>query len=428
MKTFTKIRHAAQVAGVAAALTALLSACGGSSGTDAGNQPVPVVAKRGDLLNGVQISSSSIATIDAGLTSNGLIQSAGAAKCNVAIYQLTFATVGARNEDTTSTGVMLLPAGGPNCPTTPPPLLSYSHGTTTLRSSTMAGSGTETSLLAALYASQGYAVVAPDFQGYAGSGLPYHPYLVSSAAADVVADGIRAARANARKFGVTLSDKVFVTGYSQGGHHAMAAAKAIEEGKYPDITLTANAPLSGPYALVQTAVGGARTPPAGSTINFSFLVVAYQNSYGGIYTNANEVFKPPYDTTAPRLFPGAQDATQLFTSGAVPLTVSAMFQDKFIADLAAGTGPIVARLRENTLLGWNPKTPMALCGGKRDPVVPFDNSIAAQADFKSRNINVTLIDVDPLVPAAAPIDGYHGTFVPPLCLLSVRAGLFDRLR
>jgi pimeloyl-ACP methyl ester carboxylesterase len=424
-----KIRRTASVLGLIVGATALLSACGGSSGTDAGNQPVPIVNKRGELLNGVLISSTDIATLNAGLTSNGLIQAAGGAKCNVAVYQLTYSTVGARNEDTTSTGVVLLPAGGPSCPTTPPPLLAYAHGTTTLRTFTMAGSGSETSLLSALYASQGYAVVASDYQGLGGSGLTYHPYLVADTSADAMADSIRGARALAAKFGAALSDKVFVTGYSQGGHVAMATARAIEAGKYSDISLTASAPLSGPYALVQTAVGGAKNPPAGSTINFTYIVTGYQKSYGGIYTKASDVFKAPYDATIERLIPG-QDASALLTSGAIPSTVSELFQDSFLNDLAAGTAtsPLVQRLTQNTLLGWNPKAPMVLCGGQRDPVVPFPNSVAAQADFKSRNINVALIDVDALVPVAAPLDQYHGTIVPPLCLLSVRSGLFDKLR
>jgi pimeloyl-ACP methyl ester carboxylesterase len=425
-----RISAKAMAVALSAATAALLSACGGSSGTDVGNQPAPIIPKRGDLLNGVQISASDIATINAGLTSGGLIQAAGAAKCNVAIYQINFATVGARNEDTTSSGVMLLPAGGPECPTTPPPLLAYAHGTTTLRSATMAGSGSETSLLAALYASQGYAVVAPDYQGYASSGLTYHPYLVADASADVMADSIRAARANARKFNVALSDRVLVTGYSQGGHVAMATARAIEAGKYSDITLTASAPLSGPYALVQTAVGGANQPPAGSTINFSFLVVAYQKSYGGLYNNPSEVFKAPYDTRIESLFPGPQDAGALLTSGTLPLQVSDLFQPAFIQGLASGAASnvMVQRLTQNTLLGWNPKAPMALCGGSRDPVVPFPNTTAAAGDFRSRNITVPVIDVDRLVPAAAPLDQYHGTIVPPLCLLSVREGLFKNFR
>ena len=33
--------------------------------------------------------------------------------------------------------------------------------------------------MAALFASQGYIVVAPDYVGYNGSTLPYHPYLVA---------------------------------------------------------------------------------------------------------------------------------------------------------------------------------------------------------------------------------------------------------
>ena len=50
----------------------------------------------------------------------------------------------------------------------------------------------ETGLLAAMYAGQGYAVVATDYLGFAKSGYSYHPYLHAASEATSVIDSIGA--------------------------------------------------------------------------------------------------------------------------------------------------------------------------------------------------------------------------------------------
>ena len=75
----------------------------------------------------------------------------------------------------------------------------------------------ETFLLAAMYAAQGYAVVATDYLGFAKSSYSYHPYLHADSEASSVIDSIRAARQAMPMVGGSLSGKVMLTGYSQGG-------------------------------------------------------------------------------------------------------------------------------------------------------------------------------------------------------------------
>ena len=70
-------------------------------------------------------------------------------------------------------------------------------------------------LLAAMYAAQGYAVVATDYLGFAKSAYTYHPYLHADSEASSVIDSIRAARNAATTVGATLW-QVMLTGYSQG--------------------------------------------------------------------------------------------------------------------------------------------------------------------------------------------------------------------
>jgi hypothetical protein len=111
----------------------------------------------------------------------------GAAKCDVKVVPLNYKTIGVSGEKTNASGVLLLPAGS-NC-TAPAGLVAYAKGTDVQKLRTLANPGDgETLLLAAVYAAQGYAVVATDYLGFAKSEYPYHPYLHADSEASSVID------------------------------------------------------------------------------------------------------------------------------------------------------------------------------------------------------------------------------------------------
>jgi len=200
-----------------AAAAVLLVACGGSDDPD-----------RGSLIDPPAVMTTlTAAQIDAGTSSSGLQAITGKAKCDVKVVALNYATVGAKaGENTNASGVMLVPAG--SC-STAAPLIAYAKGTDVQKPRTLANpQDSETFLLAAMYAAQGYAVVATDYLGFAKSGYSYHPYLHADSETTTVIDSVRAARNAAGTVGANLSGKVMFTGYSQGGHASMAAQRAAE--------------------------------------------------------------------------------------------------------------------------------------------------------------------------------------------------------
>src|SRR6202000_1572333 len=112
------------------------------------------------------------------------------------------------------------------------PIVLYAHGTQTDRAFTMTDlSNDEALALAALFASQGYIVVAPNYAGYDTSTLAYHPYLVAAQQARDMIDALAAARTALPVASLTLTKdngKLFITGYSQGGFVAMATHRAMQ--------------------------------------------------------------------------------------------------------------------------------------------------------------------------------------------------------
>ena len=429
------------------AAASLLVACGGGA-----NDPTPAML-RGNLIDTPKVLTTfTVAQLDAATASSGLQALAGKAKCDVKVVDLNYNTVGVDGELANASGVMLVPAG--TC-STAAALVAYAKGTDVQKPRTLANpADSETFLLAAMYAAQGYAVVATDYLGFAKSTYTYHPYLHADSEASSVIDSIRAARNAAGTVGANLSGKVMVTGYSQGGHSSMAAHRAIERDNAAEINLVAGAHLAGPYNLS----GSTKIPNAIAGVQFfvPYMVTSYQKVYKNIYTSPAMVFKAPYDSYIETLLPSPTlTYTTLVTSGKLPGGLGespnqardAMFQTAFTTDVQTNNNsPFFLAAKKNDLLGWSPKSKLLLCGGAGDPTVPpAVHQKVMKADFDSRNLsNVTTVDVDASVQAVygpggkAPTDpttaafatyygNYHGSYEPPFCHVAARA-TFDLVK
>lgn len=426
----------------------VLAACGGS-GSDSGTSRAP---PRGALLQSPPALLSTVTApallLELNAASNQqLLSLAGTPVCDILMYHIEYETVGGANEATTASAALMVPSGfGAKC-TGARPIVLYAHGTTTDRAFNMADmKNSETLVLAALFASQGYIVVAPNYAGYDTSTLPYHPYLIADQESKDMIDALTAARTALPLASATLtkdSGQLFITGYSQGGYVAMATHRAMQAA---GMTVNASAPMSGPYSLAAFAdavfygeVNG------GATITSTLLITAYQAAYGNIYNNPAEVFEPQYASGIGSLLPTTLLRSQLYAEGKLPqyaLFSSTPPAPEFAditppttpADLAAvfalgfGPGnliqnsyrlsylrdaqahpdggfpttttdmvaaapelPLRQALQQNDLRNWVPDAPIQLCGGDADPVVFFLNTQLIQGYWASH------------APASAPI-------------------------
>jgi pimeloyl-ACP methyl ester carboxylesterase len=406
---------------------ALLAACGGS-----------------DPVNGSLIDTpSTLATLTkAQLDASGLIALSGPAKCDVKLVSLNYVTPGAKGESSNASGVLLLPTGA-GC-TAAAPLVAYAKGTDVQKPRTLANPlDSETGLLAAMYAGQGYAVVATDYLGFAKSNYSYHPYLHADSEASSVIDSIRAARNAVSSQGGSLNGKVMLTGYSQGGHASMAAHREIEKNLSGEIKVVAGAHLAGPYNLS----GSMKFPDAIAGYQFfvPYLVTAWQKIYGNLYNNVNDAFKAPYAAGIESLLPSPTlNYTTLVTSGKLPgingetpnQARDALFQTAFSSDILTNpNNPTFLAAKKNDLLDWSPKSQTMLCSGSGDPTVPQAmHQTVMKAAFDAKGLtNVTSVDVHPMIVQTygpitmANIANYHGTYAPPFCHAAAKT-LFDAMK
>jgi len=443
----------------------LVAACGGGSGNaDSGTATAPM---RGALL---QSPPQLLSTLTApalllelnAATNQQLLSLSGTPVCDILIYSIRYETVGGANEATTASAALLVPTGlGANC-TGPRPIVLYAHGTTTDRAFTMANlQNTETLFLAALFATKGYIVVAPNYAGYDTSLLPYHPYLIADQQSKDMIDALAAARTALPLASATLtkdSGQLFVTGYSQGGYVAMAAHRAMQAA---GMKVTAAAPMSGPYALaafVDAVFYGEVNGDA--TVSSTLLLTAYQKAYGNIYANPADVFENQYASGIDSLLPSTTPRSQLYAQGKLPeyaLFSSTPPDPAFAGDtppttpanlaevfaLGFGTGNLIQNsyrlsylqdaeanpdggwpsittgvaaanpglpwrraLQINDLRNWVPASPVLLCGGDADPLVFWLNTELMQSYWASQGTASAPVSVLDLDSAASNNDPY----------------------
>jgi predicted esterase len=345
----------------------------------------------GWLLRSAPVAVLTRQSIDAAVSANGLTRFAGPARCDVALHSVVHATRGPRGESTDASAAVLVPQG-PGC-AGPLPMLSYSRGTERDRGRTLAApDDRETLALAAFFATRGHVVVASDYLGYAQSTYPYHPYLHAESGARVTIDALRAARALLESLGVAQTGRIVLTGYSQGGHVALATHRAIERDRPAGVAVHATGAMSGPYDL------------AGFASDLGSLARLIGSGGGS----------------------GAQDAV---------LRLGGLLGTSLL-DWLARRDPLQDVLQSNSVLGWRPLAPVMLCGGARDTVVPFANTLRAAEDFASRGAPPVVVDVErvpawqPLLPPVdagySELSSYHSGIVPPLCFAAVRDGLLER--
>jgi poly(3-hydroxybutyrate) depolymerase len=448
-------------------LTALLlTACGGSkSGSDA----VVVNPARGQLL---QKPPELVSTVTAPalllalntLLNRQLLAVSGTPLCDVAVHRIRYATVDGANAATTASGALMVPLGGdPQCRGARPILL-YAHGTTTDRAFDMTNlqgdPNGEALIVAALFASQGYIVVAPNYAGYDDSSLPYHPYLVADQQSKDMIDALTAARSafpTAAAPATADSGRLFITGYSQGGYVAMATHRAMQDA---GMSVTASAPMSGPYAMAAfvDAIFAGRVS-SGATVSATLLITAYQKAYGNVYAGTADVFEAQYAGGIESLLPSTTPRSQLYAQGRLPKDalfsstppdlafadvtpattpaslapifalgfgtdnlVKNSFRLSYLLDaqtnpdggwpatttgIAAATPGIRLRqaLKQNDLRNWAPTAPILLCGGNADPTVFWFNTQLMQGYWAARAPSpnpVIVLDLDSTASADDP--------------------------
>ncbi|MFT7156111.1 MAG: hypothetical protein ACI8Q1_001116 [Parvicella sp.] len=293
-------------------------------------------------------------------------------------YSVTYKTTDLNGDTVTASGAVYIPQLGAVC--NDMPVVIYDHGTEFVKADVPSNGDYVGQAL--YFSTTGYICVLPDYLGM-GVHAGIHPYQHAETEATAGLDLLRAVREwmDSNPSGAQDNGQLFVTGYSQGGHSAMATDKFIEENALTgEFNVMACAPLSGAFDM------------SGAQFDFIFdgdsnyvapaflpyVLGGYQAAYGTIYNAFEDIYDP-------------SKAAQIETYLNSPTTTYGQWnsylgtnhyeymQDSVIqnikADLNRDTHPINVALRANDLYDWIPNNSirMIYCGG--DDIVSANNSI-----------------------------------------------------
>ncbi|MGC9034921.1 MAG: alpha/beta hydrolase family protein [Verrucomicrobiia bacterium] len=302
-------------------------------------------------------------------------------------YIIYYDTVSPNGIPTRASSAVVLPLGA----TKSLPLLSYQHGTEFLTNQVASQLGGEY-IMGLVFASIGYVVSMPDYLGMGmGSGL--HPYVHSRSEATAALDSLRATRVLCAQLGLNLNGQLFIIGYSQGGQATMALHKEIETYHGSEFTITASAPMAGPYDMSGTMLNlMISEQPYNNPEYLAYTLFSYNSVYK-LYNSPSEFLAEPYATTLPPLFDGRHSGSQI--RSAMPAVPSQILKPGFFTEFKTNSlHPFRIILAANDLYNWRPVAPMRMYHCRGDTTVPYANSEVAYASFQ--NLGATQVQlIDP---------------------------------
>ncbi len=344
----------------------LLSACDErkeTAGCDPGND-------RGQLIEATLLNIFTIPMLNELLNNSGLDLEV-TINNEIAVYKLVYQTIDPFGEPINASGALFIPRGETENGF---PIISIHHGTETKRDA-VASENPLLSFESILMASTGYVACTPDYLGL-GNAPGLHPYLLLESSATAVIDFLRAAKIFCCQNNVELNDQLFLAGYSEGGYVTLAAQKIIKQFHSDEFTVTASAPMAGPYDLVATAYDILSRDTYAHPAYFGYVFLTYDAIYG--WDRLDDIFQTPYADSLTGLFDGTKSISEI--DAALSTSIATLFDSTFIADfLSSGEQELKTALRENSPLDWSPEAPTRFYHGDADITVPYLNAVLAES-------------------------------------------------
>jgi pimeloyl-ACP methyl ester carboxylesterase len=332
----------------------------------------------------------------------------------VRLYKVVYETITPLGGRTTASGALCVPVGTGNAL----PLLSYQHLTVTLTNKPPSSMDLGTEIVVGIaFATSGYAVAVPDYLGL-GNSPGLHPYHHARSEATACVDMLRSVKTACATNGFPLTNRLFLCGYSEGGHATMALLRELEWFHTNEFTVTACAPMAGAYDLSGvTTADFLSARPKPNPYYFLYLLAAYQEVYE-LAPSLPDLLVTPYNTNLPPLLAGNSTGSEI--NALMPADPIQILKPEFLADFKINPrNPLRIALEDNDVYRWKPATPLRFyhCAGDQDVIKA--NSMVAVSYLQS--IGVTNVSLNDPLPS-----GGHSDCVQP-SLVQAKAW-FDSLR
>lgn len=300
----------------------------------------------------------------------------------VDVYEVIYKTTRPDGSPTIASGLYYVPKKKDAVPT-----IVYHHGTTIKKERQVKLGGEQAICMA--FAADGYAVLRPDYLGL-GKGEGLHLYVHAESEAMASIDMLRAIEEFNKEQGIKTTDQLFLTGYSQGGHAAMATHMYIQQLYSDEFNVTAASPMSGPYDI-SGVQGEVMFEPYSHPGYLPYLLYGYNEVYN-MFDNVNSIFKAPYDSILPPLYDGTHTFGDI--NHLMPAVPHQIIKDEIIqAFLNDPELPLHKALEDNDVYDWKPEKPTMICYCKADEQVSYKNALVTYNKMKDNGAeNVKLMN------------------------------------
>lgn len=313
---------------------------------------------------------------------------------DVSLYAITYRSKGVNGAPTKLSGLVVVPETGA-LGEDPEAVLVYMHATTTQYNNAPSERSQEAYAVITAFANPGAVLAMPDYLGY-GVNKGNHPYAMGQLNAPAGRSMIIATRELMKKLKRKVGNKIFITGYSEGGGNGLWLTRYLEEKGEPDLMPTRSAPMSGPYDMSGATADSFIGPQPPLTYQENFSSKPTLLSFAGVSTA--KITKQPLDSLLQKplaqqargQFPGKLSDTnlgvRLLTTAINELpyvnyaTYSPNPQSLLQPELVTAiqqhdlSNPAIRLWSKNDNLLWTPQAPVMLFGILQDELVPFAGS------------------------------------------------------
>ena len=259
----------------------------------------------------------------------------------------------------------------------PMAIASLQHGTSIKKTDAPSESLADSFILSAV-ATTGMVTLIPDFLGFGASEHKFHPYYIEEGEAIPVVDMIHATMELMEDSSLIWNEKLYLSGYSEGGYVTMAAHKYIQEHPEEGLSVTASAPAAGGYDLMHMKDYFFKQETYNQPFYMAYVISAYKTWYN--WTEPlSTFFQEPYDSKIPGLLDGSKSRGEI--NNELTKDVGAFLQHDMVNNFDSDVkyAEFKQALVDNSLLDWVPKAPVRMYHGTEDITIPFSNS---EATFK----------------------------------------------
>jgi hypothetical protein len=310
-------------------------------------------------------------------------------------YKVTYCTVDAvlpgerTARPTSATGMISVPRGHGPFPT-----LAYQHGTSVTYFDAISnpdivgpleprGESFEGPPADAVFAGNGFIFVGSDYLGLGDSSVPRERYFHAETEASAGADLLVASRDVLADLAVRQTDDLFIFGYSQGSHAALALHRALQEAGV-DVTGTATGGVL--FDPEKWFLSGLVSQTSTLPVYMSLILLTYDELYD-VYERKTDVFRQPYAGTVADLFDMHHFWDDILAG--LPPTGRELITPSYARKLTTDPRePLRVRLRQNVVDNWRPKAPLIVYQSTDDEEAPYADALEEVAQLRRAGAHV----------------------------------------